>query len=311
MLPDVHLQQVAPLEHPVPSSLSQFMIISIAGLKISVQQGNISPIYDRYRGFITDNKTDGDIKLAIDYSHESFKKNGQTSEFRASNWQIYWEDPFYSIPIFLDYNDDLPYITIIADKKFTHIKIIIHKNNFPPELPLNKVDPLDFPMDELILLNYMGKNQKGILLHAAGIVYEGKGYLFPGFSTAGKSTISRLFLNDGRATVLSDDRIILRYIDDQFYIYGTPWHGEADIFSNEGAPLQSIYFLEKDTTNYVKDISQIEKFNKIVQCMFTSFWDKEQMNYNLELLQSLLHSISAKSFYFQPDQKAVDYILEV
>lgn len=286
------------------------MTICIAGLKIYLQQDDLGSLGNQYKGFIVNNALDFNINLAIDYNHKTFRKNGQTPEFKASNWSIYWSNANYVIPIFHSPEDRFPYISLVCDKNFTDIKINVHKDNLPPELPFSSLDPLGFPADELILVNHMGKNKKGILIHAAGVIHEGNGYLFPGCSTAGKSTISRLFLNDGRATVLSDDRIVIRNIDDQFYIYGTPWHGEDDISSNRGAPLKSIYFLEKGKSNKVKNISQIDQINKLFQCAFISFWDKKQMDFNMDFLESVLQKIPAQTYYFQPGQKAVDYILD-
>lgn len=55
-----------------------------------------------------------------------------------------------------------------------------------------------------VVLSYALLDRGGALLHSAGVVDEGRAYLFVGRSGAGKSTLARLSLETGRA-VLSDD----------------------------------------------------------------------------------------------------------
>ena len=62
----------------------------------------------------------------------------------------------------------------------------------------------------------------GVLLHAASLVLDGKGYLFMGASGSGKSTLaatSRL------GEVLSDDLSLVRWHDGRFVVAGTPFRG--------------------------------------------------------------------------------------
>jgi len=62
----------------------------------------------------------------------------------------------------------------------------------------------------------------GVLLHAASLVVEGKGYLFMGASGSGKSTLaatSRL------GEVLSDDLSLVRRHGGRFMVAGTPFRG--------------------------------------------------------------------------------------
>ena len=67
---------------------------------------------------------------------------------------------------------------------------------------------------ELCLLTQLARHG-GVLLHAAGVVWEGVGLIFTGPSEAGKSTLSEFYLARG-AAVLSDERIIIRQIGDTF-----------------------------------------------------------------------------------------------
>jgi hypothetical protein len=87
------------------------------------------------------------------------------------------------------------------------------------------MDPFFGPTMELLMINYLACG-RGTIVHACGVEYNGKGYLFAGESGAGKSTLARLLDQEKGIKVLSDDRIVLRKQDGGVRIYGTPWHGE-------------------------------------------------------------------------------------
>ena len=72
---------------------------------------------------------------------------------------------------------------------------------------------------------------------------EGKGYLFAGPSGAGKSTICSFYQELEQYTILSDDRMVVKKSGDDFFMYGTPWSGEAGIAVNDSAKLHGMFFL--------------------------------------------------------------------
>ncbi|HAM50351.1 MAG TPA: hypothetical protein DCP92_06510 [Nitrospiraceae bacterium] len=55
-------------------------------------------------------------------------------------------------------------------------------------------NPFVYPLDLLILM-YALAWREGIIAHAAGVVMRGRGYVFPGRSGTGKSTLVRQFNN--------------------------------------------------------------------------------------------------------------------
>ncbi|MBU0549691.1 MAG: hypothetical protein KJ838_05195 [Candidatus Omnitrophica bacterium] len=79
----------------------------------------------------------------------------------------------------------------------------------------------------------------GFLIHACGIIKDGKGYIFAGPSGNGKSTVASLSRN---LAVLSDDRLCIRAKRGSYYMYGVPW-GYATI--NKSVVIKKIFFLNK------------------------------------------------------------------
>ena len=82
------------------------------------------------------------------------------------------------------------------------------------------MNPFSYPLDQILLM-YTLAEREGAIMHATAVDLNGKGYLFPGRSGAGKSTISEIFLSKNHA-VLSDDRVVVRKINDTFSALGHP-----------------------------------------------------------------------------------------
>lgn len=81
---------------------------------------------------------------------------------------------------------------------------------------------------------------RGLLVHAASVVRQGRGYLFPGVSGAGKSTLCRLSPD---ATLLSDELSMVTTRPGGATVHGTPFWGELARAGEAGAAdLAGIYF---------------------------------------------------------------------
>ncbi|MFC1809521.1 hypothetical protein ACFL3D_05325 [Candidatus Omnitrophota bacterium] len=82
---------------------------------------------------------------------------------------------------------------------------------------------------------------KGVLvLHGAGVIDRGRGYIFLGPSGSGKTTVARLLKRKG-VTIVSDERIVLRREKGEIYLYGFPWYNDK----NYKAPLAAMFFLKQ------------------------------------------------------------------
>lgn len=94
----------------------------------------------------------------------------------------------------------------------------------------------------------------GLLLHAAGLIRNGRGYVFFGASGSGKTTVTRLSMP--QATVLSDDLVMLRQYDGVLHVCGVPFRGalvEAPRV-NARAPLAGLYRLVKSEEHRVEPL---------------------------------------------------------
>ena len=164
-----------------------------------------------------------------------------------------------------------------------------------------------YPFLEVLTVNLLCR-KNGALLHACAVNDNDSGYLFVGQSGAGKSTTARLWSEVNNVIILSDDRIILRRINDQLYVYGTPWHGDAKVYSSEKAPLEKIFFLKHAKKNSVKRLNPLDAACRLIICSFPTFWDKQGMEFTLSFCSGIAETIPCYELGFVPDTSIVRFI---
>ncbi len=96
----------------------------------------------------------------------------------------------------------------------------------------------------------------GFMLHASGVVYEDKAYLFSAPSGTGKSTHTQLWCRvfGDAAYIINDDKPVIRIVHDRAMVFGTPWSGKTNQNRNTGVPLGGICFIERAAENHIEEI---------------------------------------------------------
>ncbi|OGW55345.1 MAG: hypothetical protein A2Y81_00820 [Nitrospirae bacterium RBG_13_43_8] len=164
---------------------------------------------------------------------------------------------------------------------------------------------ISFPVGQILLMYFLS-HIKGALIHAAGLGFNGRGYIFPGKSGAGKSTLTRQFAHRNDFEFLSDDRIAVRKIDNQLNIFGTPWPGDAGIALNKSVNLSGIFFITQANYNRIEEIKPQKALEKLLPVVSIPWYDKEVMIKILDFCDDLFSNIPAYELYFKPDSEVVD-----
>lgn len=168
------------------------------------------------------------------------------------------------------------------------------------------IDLFGYPINQILMILLLSF-RRGILVHACGIEDGGRGYLFLGNSTHGKSTVAKLWHEHG-ATVLNDDRIIIREKNGTFRMYGTPWHGTFTETSSNSLPVEKIFFLTHGKKNLLVPKTGSEAVSMLLTRSFPPFWDTLMMEQALKLMAGLTESIPCFELHFLPDGEVVDLI---
>lgn len=167
--------------------------------------------------------------------------------------------------------------------------------------------PLGAPLDRVLFLNVMAHGL-GVMLHACGVVLDGKGYVFAGPSDAGKTTLARLWAESSDVTVLGDECLILRKQGGQFWIYGTPWVGEAGLYSARGVPVERLLFLHHADQNLVARTPLNRAAELLLAQSLLTPYDATAVGFGLDFCLSFVSEVPAHNFGFVPDHSAVRFI---
>ena len=171
-------------------------------------------------------------------------------------------------------------------------------------------DPFFGPTLELLLILYLAQ-ERGVVLHACGIVIEERAILFLGESGAGKSTLARMWDKENNVHILSDDRVIVRKKDSEFWACGTPWHGEAAFGSPRQAKLERIFFLRHGKTNSVKDMKGLDLVSQLLTCSFTPLWNPQAMTIVLEFFSQVVDKVPCQELAFRPEKNALALVKKI
>lgn len=259
----------------------------------------------RYKQFVT--SAVPDVVLSAHYGYHLHQNVGKKIFDSGGYWSLFRNDGKLIFCLFSPPSSPFPDKIAVLESNFKSIDIYFKKKPEIPSITTPTINPFQYPLDELLMINLLSSGL-GLLVHACGIRIKGRGIIFPGTSGAGKSTLANLGRGKKDFTILSDDRIIIRKIDGRFWIYGTPWHGDAQVCSPERAPLERIFFLNQALENRAKGIERIDATSKLMVCSFPTFWSKEGMEFTLGFIDELTKEVPCYELGFLPDKSVFDLI---
>ncbi len=166
------------------------------------------------------------------------------------------------------------------------------------------MDPLIHPLGSLLLL-YMVHLKGGVLMHASAVIDRGNSYLFSGVSGIGKSTMAKLWFECG-GDVINDDRVVLRLHDNVVKIYNNPMPYYQQ-YHKEGI-LKKIFLLKQSPENYIKPISGVNAYSRVLGNFIQQFYEKEMVNKHLDYILKILDRVSVYEVGFKPDHEIVSLI---
>ncbi|MBR1400545.1 MAG: hypothetical protein IJ562_03010 [Prevotella sp.] len=128
----------------------------------------------------------------------------------------------------------------------------------------------------MLIFAFAGSLRQTVLIHASLVRHNGYGYAFIAKSGTGKSTQVSMWLRHiPNCDLMNDDNPIIRIIDGQPFIYGSPWSGKTPCYRQVKAPLGAITRIDRAKENSVEKLPPIEAFASLLPSCSSMRWDKD------------------------------------
>ena len=166
---------------------------------------------------------------------------------------------------------------------------------------------LPFALGNSAMLMYMlcTSTLDTLLIHASTIVLEGRGYAFTGRSGSGKSTHSRLWLNNMDGTeLLNDDNPVIRIIDGKPFAYGSPWSGKTPCYRDTKATLGAVTRIERAETNTIERLRGAQAFAALLPACSSMKWDKDIYGNTCDTVARIIETTPIFTLHCLPDAEA-------
>lgn len=144
-----------------------------------------------------------------------------------------------------------------------------------------------------------------MLMHASVIRQGGKGYLMTAPSGTGKSTHTRLWYdNIPGCDLMNDDNPVVRIVDGQAVVYGSPWSGKTRCYRNIQAPVGGIVRIQQRPENTIRRLNPVEAFCNLLPAMSNMKWDKRVYNGICDGISQLIQLVGVHELGCLPNAEA-------
>ena len=289
-------------------------ILNIANYKIRFENpsGDLDLIpSERFQRFISENN-DYDVLIKV-YSNGSKLPPDGVKVFSApyveeiNGIRIKKNDKFWSV----FRNEDELYIQtdfpFSSEKRSGTLRFSLDNKIWELFITGNgpTVDPMDYPLDGLILY-YLTAIHGDIMIHASGVSFEGKGYIFSGVSGKGKTTMTELWDKHG-ARIIHDDRLIIRKTLTGFSMYNTP------VYRNDEpreSTLDIIFIIDHGTENELIPVRGASAITSLITNCIQHNWSEAIIKRLLDSASGICTSVPFYHLWFRADQSIIDYLLQ-
>lgn len=143
-----------------------------------------------------------------------------------------------------------------------------------------------------------------LALHSSSVLYKDHIFLFSAYSGIGKSTHAGLWNTCFNVPILNGDLNLFGVKEGKPFVFGTPWCGTSGICSKECYPLGGIFFLERDSKNYVENIAEDKKIFLAWCRLITSAWNQNMLDAETEILHKIKGNCLMATLHTTPETGA-------
>lgn len=242
-------------------------------------QGRYALDLSQFEPFYTDGDVNPDFRLTLALGLENAPALGKLIT------HLYEQEPFFSIYE----NDGCPRYVLDENKETGECGAILAMSKDNREGTLYVKDNMrsygivfELSTALMIMYTYNSAAHSRLLIHASIVRTdgpEGQARIFLGKSGTGKSTHSRLWLeNIPGAELLNDDNPVLGIEDGKVTIFGSPWSGKTPCYRNVKAQVCAIVRLEQAPENKISRLQGLEAYASIIASSSAIRWSHEIMD---------------------------------
>ena len=159
----------------------------------------------------------------------------------------------------------------------------------------------------MMMYTFATSDKMTSLFHSSVVSLQGKAYMFLGKSGTGKSTHSQLWLKYIEGTELvNDDNPVVRIIDGEARVYGSPWSGKTPCYRNVNYPIGGIVKLKQAPYNEIRRMKAIEAYVALAMSISGMRWKKTMGDGIHETENQLTASVPVWHLSCLPDQNAAE-----
>ncbi len=165
-----------------------------------------------------------------------------------------------------------------------------------------------YGLDSALMMMYAFStaDRDTLLMHASVVRWQGRGYLFLGVSGTGKSTHTANWLRyvDG-TDLMNDDNPVVRTVDGQAYVFGSPWSGKTPCYRNVEAPVGALVQLKQAPRNHIRRQSVVEALASLLPSCSVMKWDTRVYGGVCDGVTRLMEAAPTYLLENLPDEAAV------
>ena len=186
---------------------------------------------------------------------------------------------------------------LITNKDFSDCKCALNGNANMRIFGLNNA--------LMLIFAFAGARPQPLMVHASLVRNNNRGYAFIAKSGTGKSTQVSMWLRYiPGCDLMNDDNPIIRIIDDQAWIFGSPWSGKTPCYRNMKAQLGAVTRIDRATSNSIEKLSPISAFASLLPSCSSMKWDSEIYNAICDTITKVIETTNIYTLHCLPNEEA-------
>ena len=159
----------------------------------------------------------------------------------------------------------------------------------------------------MMMFTFSTSDKLTTLFHSSVVSLQGKAYMFLGKSGTGKSTHSQLWLKHIEGTELvNDDNPVVRIINGEARVYGSPWSGKTPCYRNVDYPIGGIVKLKQAPANSIRRMANIEAYGALAMSISGMRWKSKMGDGIHQTENQLTATVPVWHLSCLPDQNAAE-----